>query len=95
MAHPPCAPSRPTRLSDLPDNDRPDPDELKFVPLKLHHKWFAFSKHQTSVLPPHGEYDHAIEIEEGSRVPNLPIYNLSQKELDILQEYLVTAQEKG
>ena len=28
-------------------------------------------------------------------MPNLPIYNLSRKELDILREYLDTALEKG
>ena len=67
-----------------PDKDKPDPDELKFVPEKLHYKWLAFSRHQTSVLPLHREYDHSIEIEEGSQVPNLLIYNLSRKELHIL-----------
>jgi hypothetical protein len=36
-----------------------------------------------------------INIVEGAKVPNLLIYNLSRKELDILREYLNTAQEKG
>jgi hypothetical protein len=47
------------------------------------------------VLPLHREYNYSIKIKEGLRVPNLPIYNLSRRELDILQEYLNTAQEKG
>jgi hypothetical protein len=63
--------------------------------LKLYYKWFAFSKHQSSVLPPHQEFNHSIEIEEGAHILNLPIYNLSSKELDILWEYLNTAQAKG
>jgi hypothetical protein len=77
------------------EDDRPDEEELCFVPCKLHHKWFAFSKHRSGVLPPHRDHDHAIDIEEGAKVPNLPIYNLSRKELDILREYLDKALEKG
>jgi hypothetical protein len=40
-------------------------------------------------------YNHAIETKEGKKILNLPIYNLSSKELEILQKYLATAQEKG
>jgi hypothetical protein len=83
-------------IPQLPrEDDTPDAEEMKFVPPKLHHKWFAFSKHQSGVLPPHREHDHAIDIEEGARVPNLPIYNLSRRELDILREYLDKALDKG
>ena len=78
-----------------PEDDQPDADELQYVPEKLHHKWLAFSKHQTSLLRPNSEHDHAIDIEEGMKIPNLPIYNLSGRELDILRDYLGTAQEKG
>jgi hypothetical protein len=76
-------------------DDEPDPKELKHVPSKLHHRWLAFSKRQTRTIQPNSEYDHAIEIEEGKKIPNLPIYNLSGRELEILQEYLAAAQEKG
>ncbi|UPX20316.1 uncharacterized protein EKO05_0010552 [Ascochyta rabiei] len=79
----------------IPEDDAPDIEELKYVPEHLHHKWFAFSKRQTSVLAPHREYDHSIDIKAGAKVPNLPIYNLSRRELDILREYLEAAQEKG
>jgi hypothetical protein len=78
-----------------PHDDKPDPEELKFVPEKLHHKWIAFSKHQTRIIRPNGEYDHAIDVEEGAKIPNLPIYNLSGRELEILREYLDTARDKG
>jgi hypothetical protein len=78
-----------------PNDDKPDPEELKYVPQKLHHKWIAFSKHQTRITRPNGVYDHAIDTEEGKKIPNLPIYNLSGRELEILREYLETAQEKG
>ena len=76
-------------------DDEPDMEELKHVPEKLHHRWLAFSKRQTRILRPNGEYDHAIEIEEGKKIPNLPIYNLSARELEILRDYLAEAQEKG
>lgn len=75
--------------------DEPDSEELQYVPQKLHHKWLAFSKHQTRILRPNSEYDHAIEVEEGAKIPNMPIYNLSSRELEILREYLETAQERG
>ena len=38
--------------------------------------------------------DYTINIKEGAKILNLLIYNLSSRELDILQEYLNTAQEK-
>jgi transposase InsO family protein len=72
-----------------------DEEEMAHVPRHLHHRWLAFSKRQTSRLRAHGDHDHAIDIEEGKTIPNLPIYNLSRRELDILREYLDTAQEKG
>jgi hypothetical protein len=40
-------------------------------------------------------YNYAIETKEGKKILNLLIYNLSSRELEILQEYLATAQEKG
>ncbi|KNG45587.1 gag/polymerase/env polyprotein [Stemphylium lycopersici] len=36
-----------------------------------------------------------LEIEEGKKILNLLIYNLSGRELEILREYLAAAQEKG
>jgi hypothetical protein len=80
--------------SYLVDN-KLDPKELKHVPSKLHHRWLAFSKRQTRIVRPNSEYDHAVRIEEGKKILNLPIYNLSGRELEILREYLAAAQEKG
>jgi hypothetical protein len=77
------------------DEDSFDSEEMAHVPEKLHHRWMAFSKRQTQRLRTHSDFDHAIDIEEGRKIPNLPIYNLSRRELDILREYLDTAQEKG
>ena len=41
------------------------------------------------------KYNYAINLEEGKQPLNLPIYNLSRKELEILWEYLSSVQEKG
>lgn len=98
---PPGGPRR--RSEDMDDGapindpapDTPDDEELAYVPQKLHHKWLAFSKRQSRRLAQHSSYDHAIDVEDGQKVPNLPIYNLSQRELEILRDYLDSALDKG
>ena len=47
------------------------------------------------MLQQNSKYDYAIDLEEGQTPPQMPIYNLSQKELQILQEYLDSALNKG
>ena len=76
-------------------DDKLDPEELKHVLSKLYYRWLAFSKRQTRMIRLNSEYDYAIEIEEGKKILNLLIYNLSGRELEILREYLAAAQEKG
>ena len=39
--------------------------------------------------------DHAIDLEPGKRPPFRPLYNLSERELTALREYLKTAEENG
>lgn len=39
--------------------------------------------------------EHAIDLESGQRPPYRPLYNLSQKELEVLREYLETALKNG
>ena len=41
------------------------------------------------------EYNYAINLKEGKLPLNLSIYNLSYKELEILQEYLNSLLKKG
>ncbi|CAN9142896.1 unnamed protein product [Alternaria alternata] len=41
------------------------------------------------------ELKHVPKIEEGKKILNLLIYNLSGRELEILREYLAAAQKKG
>ena len=55
----------------------------------------VFSDELASIIAQNSEYDHAIELETGKMPPQMPIYNLSQKELQILREYLDNALAKG
>ena len=55
----------------------------------------VFSDELAGIIAQNSEYDHAIELETGKMPPQMPIYNLSQKELQILREYLDNALAKG
>jgi hypothetical protein len=55
----------------------------------------VFDKQQAEVLPQHGNYDHAIPLEEGTIPPMGPIYSLSETELKILREYIQDNLSKG
>ena len=55
----------------------------------------VFSDELAGILPANTVYDHPIELVEGKQPPNLSIYNLSQKELLILREYIDKAILKG
>ena len=47
------------------------------------------------ILAPHEAYDHDIVLEPGISPPHQPIYNLSEHELKVLQEYIKTVLNKG
>src|ERR1700722_5830112 len=89
--------SIPRELRDLPndntENER-DPN-LSNIPSGLRDLLRVFLGRRAKVVAQNSEYDYAINLEEGKQPPNLPIYNLSHKELKILREYLNSAQEKG
>ena len=53
------------------------------------------SEINTSILAPHEAYDHDIVLEPGISPPHQPIYNLSEHELKVLQEYIKTVLNKG
>ena len=46
-------------------------------------------------IPPHRSFDHAIDMVEGKEPPWGPIYALSEKELQVLREYLDTMLKSG
>lgn len=55
----------------------------------------VFSSDQAGALPDHSTHDHAIDLKEGKEPPFGPLYNLSEKELGVLREYLDQAMQKG
>ena len=84
-------------LQDLPDNnieDKRNPNLLKIL-LGLRDLLRVFLGRRARVLIQNLEYNYTINLEEGKVPLNLPIYNLSYKELKILQEYLNSLIEKG
>jgi hypothetical protein len=54
----------------------------------------VFSEKEAGVLAQSADHDHAIDIALGKNPPYKPIYNLSEKELKILREYIESALEK-
>ena len=55
----------------------------------------VFDPAEADILPKHGPYDHAIELEEGKEPPFGPVYNMSVTELDALREYVDEMLAKG
>jgi hypothetical protein len=52
-------------------------------------RWASvFSEEEINHLPDHTEYDHKIQLVDGTQPPFGPIYPLSEKELQALREYL-------
>jgi transposase InsO family protein len=55
----------------------------------------VFSTQSASLLPEHHAMEHRIDLEAGTQPPYGPIYALSEKELEVLREYLEAAEAKG
>ena len=73
-------------LWDLPNDnveDKYNPTLLK-IPLGLRDLLRVFLGRRAYILTRNLEYNYIINLEEGKMPPNLPIYNLSRKELKIL-----------
>ena len=54
-----------------------------------------FEKEAADQLPPHRSYDHAIDLVPGPTPKWGPMFNLSEKELGVLREYLDKMLEQG
>ena len=54
-----------------------------------------FEKEAADQLPPHRSYDHAIDLVPGTTPKWGPMFNLSEKELGVLREYLDKMLEQG
>ena len=55
----------------------------------------VFSEEGAATLARHGVQDHAIDLEPYTMPPQLGLYNLSQRELQVLREYLDAALKKS
>jgi hypothetical protein len=55
----------------------------------------VFSADKAQGLPVHGPQDLAIELQDSKQPLWRPIYNLSEKELAVLQEYIETNLDRG
>ena len=77
--------SVPRELWDLPNDaeDKHNPALLKIL-LGLRDLLRVFLGRRAYILPQNLEYNYIIDLEEGKTPLNLPIYNLSCKELKIL-----------
>jgi len=65
------------------------------VPDALNAYQDVFSAEAASILPSHRATDHKIKVQEGKEPPYGPLYNLSERELEVLRDYLKDALEKG
>lgn len=55
----------------------------------------VFSEELAGEIPAHAAHDYKIELLSNTQPPYRPIYNLSEKELKVLREYIHAALEKG
>jgi hypothetical protein len=74
----------------------PAPDTFdNTIPVEFQDYSDVFSKISADKLPEHGQYDHTIPLESGTKPPFGRIYGLSEVELKALDEYLKDNLAKG
>ena len=86
---PPDPPDPPLTLNQVNDTSAPVLPEAyaEFASL--------FEDREVGTLPPHRPYDHTIPLEPDTEPPFGPLYNLSEKELKALREYIDDNLKKG
>jgi len=62
--------------------------DLSQIPEEYHDFADVFSKAKAFTLPPHRPYDLKIDLDEGASPPIVPMYPLSQIELQTLREFI-------
>ena len=55
----------------------------------------VFKGQYSDEIPPHQSFDHAIDMVKGKEPPRSTIYGLSEKELQVLWEYIDTMLKSG
>jgi len=68
---------------------------LDLVPKEFRQFLDIMGKEAADALPKHSSYDHEIPLKEGEKPPWGPIYQLSEVELETLQEYLKEIMRTG
>ena len=72
-----------------------EPDLRSVVPKAYHDFLDVFSKRGAETLPPHRSYDCPIDLLPGAEIPFGRIYPLSERELDVLKDYVDESLKKG
>lgn len=81
--------------SETPD-ELAQPSSLKQIPVEYKEYEDLFREGpKNEALPKHQPWDHVIPVEEGKSPPFGPLYQLSEKELKVLKEYIDDNLEKG
>ncbi|KAI4874292.1 hypothetical protein NFI96_004462 [Prochilodus magdalenae] len=62
--------------------------ELSKVPMEYHDLQAAFSKDKAHALPPHREYDCAVNLLPGTTPPRGRLFSLSTPEKVAMEEYI-------
>jgi len=74
------------------------PEDTKLVKLLPKKYWEyedVFSGTLAGIIATHSDFDYAIDLMPSKTALYMPIYNLSQRELTLLKEYLNSALKKG
>src|SRR3979490_2187431 len=64
------------------------PVDLENIPKEYHDFTDVFSKAKAETLGPHRPYDLKITLEYGTKMPHLPLYSLSNSELEALCTFI-------
>src|SRR5690606_19846237 len=84
------------REQNLAEKKEEKVDWRKITPKEYHDFADIFDKEKADQLPPHRpEFDHKIELEDGSKPPFGPIYSLTPAELEEVNRYLNENLSKG
>ena len=75
--------------------DNTPAEETQVLPKELSDFSNLFSPNREDLLPQHSSHNHSIMLKEGKEPPFGPLYNLSEKELKVLREYIKQALSKG
>src|SRR5436853_5137737 len=70
-------------------------DQLKDIPWQYRDYQSVYNGQYSDELAPNRTFDHAIDMVDGKEPPWGPIYALSEKELEVLREYLDTMRKSG